>query len=103
MGELGRRGAVEISDHRHRRLLRTRRERPSCRAAEKRDEFASPHIRSQAQETQHCIGSNEYFARGRNWHQDHCRSAQPMSQMGQDLTHALQQKNHPSSRIHTHQ
>jgi hypothetical protein len=35
---------VQESDHRHRRLLRPRRERPrSCRAAEKRDEFASPH------------------------------------------------------------
>jgi len=33
-------------------LLRTRRERPyDCRAAEKRDELASPHIRSRAQET----------------------------------------------------
>jgi hypothetical protein len=32
---------MEKSDHRHRRLLRTRRERPRCRAAEKRDELAS--------------------------------------------------------------
>jgi hypothetical protein len=35
-----RRRAVEDSDHRH-RLLRTRRERPRSRAAEKRDELAS--------------------------------------------------------------
>jgi hypothetical protein len=48
-----------------RRLLRARRERPCrCRAADQRDELASPHIRSQARETQHCIGSNEYFDRG---------------------------------------
>ena len=38
------------------RLLCECNERPrGRRAAEKRDEFASPHIRSQAQETQHCI------------------------------------------------
>src|ERR1035437_1558378 len=35
---------TDEADHRHRRLLRTRRERPRRRcAAEKRDEFASPH------------------------------------------------------------
>src|SRR5215813_5378225 len=40
---VGRRGA-EKSDHRHRRLLRARRERPrDCRAANKRDEVASSH------------------------------------------------------------
>jgi hypothetical protein len=38
MGELGRRGAVQISNHRH-RLLRARRERPSRRAAEQSDEL----------------------------------------------------------------
>ena len=32
-------------------LLRARRERPRRRAAEKRDELAPPHVRSQAQET----------------------------------------------------
>jgi hypothetical protein len=31
---------------------------------------------------QHCIGSNEYFDRGSNRRQNHCRSAQPMSHMG---------------------
>src|SRR5262249_42086696 len=35
--------AVEDSDHRHRRLLRARRERPRRRAAEERDELAPPH------------------------------------------------------------
>jgi hypothetical protein len=33
---------MEKSDHRHRRLLRTRRQRPRCRrAAEQRDELAA--------------------------------------------------------------
>ena len=42
-------GAQE-SDHRHRRLLRARHERPSGRrAAEKANELTSPHIRTQAQ------------------------------------------------------
>ena len=31
---------AEEPDHRHRRLLRARRERPRCRAAEQRDELA---------------------------------------------------------------
>ena len=31
----------------------------------------------------HCIGSNEYFDRAQTGHQNHCRSAQPMSEMGQ--------------------
>jgi hypothetical protein len=35
--------------HRHRRLLRARRERPRRRAAEKANELTSPHIRTQAQ------------------------------------------------------
>ena len=35
---------VEESDHRHRRLLRPRRERPRSRAAEHRDEIASLHV-----------------------------------------------------------
>src|SRR5262249_58729885 len=35
---------IELTDHRHRRLLRVRRERPSgSRAADKRDEFAPFH------------------------------------------------------------
>ena len=41
---VGERRAAEKSDHRHRRLLRARRERPrGRRAAEKRDELAPPH------------------------------------------------------------
>jgi hypothetical protein len=40
-GERGRRSGAQISDHRHRRLLRARCERPrGCGAAEKSDEFA---------------------------------------------------------------
>jgi hypothetical protein len=35
-----RRSTIEKPDHRHRRLLRTRRERPCRRAAEQRDELA---------------------------------------------------------------
>jgi hypothetical protein len=31
---------MQKTDHRHRPLLRARRERPSCRAAEQRDELA---------------------------------------------------------------
>src|SRR5262244_1643532 len=34
---------AQNSDHRHRRLLRARRERPGRRAAEQRDELAAPH------------------------------------------------------------
>ena len=47
------RPTADKADHRHRRLLRARRERPSGRstAEKRRDELASPHIRSQAQET----------------------------------------------------
>ena len=49
-GGIGR-PASDKPDHRQRRLLRARRERPSRRrAAEKRDELASPHVRPQAQE-----------------------------------------------------
>src|SRR5262249_52596040 len=40
---LGGRAAVKESYHRHRRLLRARREGPRCRAAEQRDELASRH------------------------------------------------------------
>src|SRR5262249_24459299 len=42
--ELSGGGAVEISYHRHRRLLRARRERPSGSTAEQRDELAPPHL-----------------------------------------------------------
>src|SRR6516165_6617318 len=40
---IDRRGAAKESYHRHRRLLRARRERPSRRAAEQRDELATLH------------------------------------------------------------
>src|SRR6202011_776499 len=53
---------VEEPDHRHRRLLRARTERPRRGAAEKANEVTSPHIRTQAQ-GQYCIGSNAYFDR----------------------------------------
>src|SRR5262249_27796453 len=43
VGPIGGGGGVDQSDHRHRRLLRTRRERPRRRAAEGRDEVAPPH------------------------------------------------------------
>ena len=38
---------------------------------------------------QHCIGSNEYFDRAQTGHENHCRSAQPMSEMGQKPTPSL--------------
>src|SRR5215475_464989 len=42
---VGGRRAAEEPDYRHRRLLRTRRQRPRyCRAAEKRDELAPPQV-----------------------------------------------------------
>jgi hypothetical protein len=64
--------------------LRPCHERPRCcRAAEKPNELTSPHIRTQLR-SQHCIGSNEYFDRAQTGHQNHCRSAQPMSLMGQN-------------------
>jgi hypothetical protein len=53
-------------------LLRLRRQRPRSRAAEKANELAPPHIRTQPQGP----------ARAQTGHQNHCRSAQPMSEMG---------------------
>src|SRR5262249_43933857 len=41
--EAGSRGASEKSDYRHRRLLRARRERPRCSAANKHNELAPLH------------------------------------------------------------
>jgi hypothetical protein len=38
--------AGQETDHWNKWLLRTRRKRPSCRAAEKANELTSPHIRS---------------------------------------------------------
>ena len=43
-----------------------------------RRRISAPKLRGQ-----HCIGSNEYFDRAQTGHQNHCRSAQPMSEMGQ--------------------
>src|SRR5262249_54243349 len=43
--EASSRSASEKSDHRHRRLLRARRERPRGRAPEQRDELATLHLR----------------------------------------------------------
>src|SRR5262249_23898668 len=37
------RSSIEEPDHRHRRLLRARRERPCSRAPDERDEVAPPH------------------------------------------------------------
>ena len=53
---------------------------PPRRLMNSRRRISAPKLRGQ-----HCIGSNEYFDRGSNRHQNHCRSAQPMSQMGQKL------------------
>jgi hypothetical protein len=39
------RSGTKKSDHRHRRLLRARRQRPRRRTAEQRDEFAALHLR----------------------------------------------------------
>src|SRR5262249_10778928 len=47
-GECYSRPAVEKADHRHRRLLRARHERPCRRTAEKRDERAPPHVAHKA-------------------------------------------------------
>jgi len=46
-----RRSGINKPDHWHRRLRRPRCKRPRSRTAEKRNELASPHIRSQVQET----------------------------------------------------
>ena len=57
---------VEISDHRHRRLLRARRERPRrCRAAEQRDELAPLSF-------DHLVGAGEQRRR-------HCQAERPGS------------------------
>ena len=49
--------AAEEADHRHRRLLRTRHQRPrSSRAAEQRDEFAASSL-------DHLVGEREQCGR----------------------------------------
>ena len=45
---IGKRRTAEETDHRYRRLLRPRRERPSRRTAEQRYEFAPSHVRGAA-------------------------------------------------------
>ena len=50
---------------------------PPRRVMNSRRRISAPKLRGQ-----HCIGSNEYFDRAETGHQNHCRSAQPMSQMG---------------------
>src|ERR1700736_2218535 len=50
---------------------------PPRRLMNLRRRISSPKLRGQ-----HCIGSNEHFDRAQIWHQNHCRSAQPMSLMG---------------------
>src|SRR5262245_40089865 len=47
MGQFGGRSAVEKADHRYRRSLRARRERPRGRAAHQRDELPASHSRPQ--------------------------------------------------------
>jgi hypothetical protein len=42
-----------------------------------RRRISAPKLRGQ-----YCIGSNEHFDRAQTRHQNHCRSAQPMSLMG---------------------
>jgi hypothetical protein len=49
-GERSGRLGTEISDHRHRRLLRPRRGGPSRRAAEQSDKFAPSHVSYEAEE-----------------------------------------------------
>jgi hypothetical protein len=75
--------AHQHTDSPDRILLCARGKRPCCRrcAAEKADELTSPHIRPKLRRL-HCIDSNEYFDRAQTGHQNHCRSAQPMSLMG---------------------
>ncbi len=50
---------------------------PPRRLMKSRRRIAAPKLRGQ-----HCIGSNGYFGRVQTGHQNHCRSAQPMSLMG---------------------
>src|ERR1700736_4638672 len=50
---------------------------PPRRLMNSRRRISAPKLRGQ-----HCIGLNEYFDRAQTGHQNHCRSAQPMSLMG---------------------
>ena len=49
---------------------------PPRRLVNSRRRISAPKLRGQ-----HCIGSEEYFDRAQPGHQNHCRSAQPMSLM----------------------
>src|SRR5262249_14455319 len=56
---LSRRSAAQKPDHRHRRLLRPRRERPArCRAAEEGDEFAAVHSITSSARASSCAGTS---------------------------------------------
>ena len=57
---------------------------PPRRLMNSRRRISAPNLRGQ-----HCIGLNEYFDRGSNRHQSHCRSAQPISQLGHQETTPL--------------
>src|SRR5262245_6281779 len=48
---------VQITDHRHPRLLRPRRERPRRRAAKQRDELAPPHSITSSARTRIAVGN----------------------------------------------
>src|SRR5262245_320284 len=73
------RGAPQETNNRHRRLLRPRRERPRRRAAEERDELASPH----AQPTS---GLGPYITTPlrKNAAVHHSKNCALMSQMGRN-------------------
>src|SRR5262245_40714340 len=60
--ENGRRPAIEKTDHRHRRLLRARRERPRSRAADERDEIAALHSITSSARSRIEVGSSTPIA-----------------------------------------
>ena len=76
--------AQEPDGRQLRRLLRARRERPRAAAPPRRVMNSRRRISAPKLRGQHCIGSNEYFDRAETGHQNHCRSAQPMSEMGHE-------------------
>src|SRR5262249_32170026 len=63
LGPLGGGAEIEKSDHRHRRLLRARRERPRRRAAEQRDERATLHSITSSARASNCGGTGRPSAR----------------------------------------
>src|SRR5262249_14509525 len=60
--DLRRRGATEKADHRRRRLLRARCERPCCQAAEQRDEGAAPHSMTSSARASTEVGTSKPIA-----------------------------------------